>query len=344
MFGFRFIKFQPGEYAMLVRNGRIVREGIGLSLTFFERSASLVMVPVASTEVPFIFVEVTADFQEVTLQGQLTWRIADPKKIASLLNFTLDKRGERYLSDDNEKYPQRIVNAIQVITKKAVQKASLRTLLTSTESLVETILGGIRKHPEVEALGLEILGLAILAIRPNADTARALEARAREEILKEADDAIYARRNASVEQERIIKENELSTEIAIENKKREIREAQMEAERVIQQKQHALKETEMAFSVAQEERKEELVKLAARNARIEAEAGSYAIETALKAFKDADPTVIQALVTGGMQPQQIIAQAFQGIAARADRIGQLNISPELLQELLRKGSDAKPAD
>ncbi len=90
---------------------------------------------------------------------------------------------------------------------------------------METILGGIRKHPEVEALGLEILGLAILAIRPNADTARALEARAREEILKEADDAIYARRNASVEQERIIKENELSTEIAIENKKREIREA-----------------------------------------------------------------------------------------------------------------------
>jgi hypothetical protein len=45
-----------------------------------------------------------------------------------------------------------------------------------------------------------------------------------------------------------------------------------------------------------------------------------------------------------MQPQQIIAQAFQGIAARADRIGQLNISPELLQELLRKGSNAKPAD
>ena len=50
-------------------------------------------------------------------------------------------------------------------------------------------------------------------------------------MFREADEAIYARRNSAVEQERAIKENELNTEIAVENKKRQIRETQMDAER-----------------------------------------------------------------------------------------------------------------
>ena len=45
----------------------------------------------------------------------------------------------------------------------------------------------------------------------------------REEILKKADEALYERRNASIEQERRVKENELNTEIAIENKKKQIK-------------------------------------------------------------------------------------------------------------------------
>ena len=43
---------------------------------------------------------------------------------------------------------------------------------------------------------------------------------------RRSDEAIYARRNAAVEQERRIKESELNTEIAVEEKKRQIRETQ----------------------------------------------------------------------------------------------------------------------
>ena len=35
-----------------------------------------------------------------------------------------------------------------------------------------------------------------------------------------------------------------------------------------------------------------------------------------------------------MQPSQLIAQAFGGIADKAERIGQLNVSPELLNSLM----------
>jgi hypothetical protein len=37
-----------------------------------------------------------------------------------------------------------------------------------------------------------------------------------------------------------------------------------------------------------------------------------------------------------MQPGQLIAQAFTGIAEKAERIGQLNVSPDLLTALLEK--------
>jgi hypothetical protein len=35
-----------------------------------------------------------------------------------------------------------------------------------------------------------------------------------------------------------------------------------------------------------------------------------------------------------MKPEQLIAFAFQELAGKADKIGQLNISPDLLRELL----------
>ena len=72
-------------------------------------------VPVGSSDAPFIFEEVTADFQAITIQGQITYRIVDPKKVAGLLNFTLDAAGRGYASDDPEKLPLRIVNAAQVL-------------------------------------------------------------------------------------------------------------------------------------------------------------------------------------------------------------------------------------
>jgi len=51
-------------------------------------------------------------------------------------------------------------------------------------------------------------------------------------------------------------------------------------------------------------------------------------------MENADPRIVQALAAAGMQPNQLIAQAFGGIAEKAERIGQLNVSPDLLQALL----------
>ena len=58
------------------------------------------------------------------------------------------------------------------------------------------------------------------------------------------------------------------------------------------------------------------------------------IEKAMKALEGVDAKVLQSLASVGMQPDQLIALAFQGLAERADKIGQLNVSPDLLHDLL----------
>lgn len=334
MFGIRFIKVQPTTYLLQYQKGRLAREGVGLAFFYYEPTTSLIAIPTASAEVPFIFEETSADFQKVTIQGQITYRVTEPKKLAALMNFTLAPNGHRYVTDDPEKLPQRLINIVNVLARAHIQSLPLRRAIRESDALVEVLRPKLAASPEIGALGLEILGLSVLAIKPTPETARALEAETREQLLKEADEAIFRRRNAAVENERAIKENELNTENAVELKKRQIRETQMDAERGVQEKQRLLQEAEMAASVALEQKKKELVELAAQNARSEADARAYGIEATMKALGTGDARILTALANAGMKPEQLIAVAFQEIAGKADKIGQLNISPDLLRELM----------
>ena len=92
----------------------------------------------------------------------------------------------------------------------------------------------------------------------------------------------------------------------------------------------------MEADIVNEDRRKSFVALNAENTRTLAEAEAHRLASVMKALENADPRVVQALAAGGMQPAQLIAQAFGGIAERAERIGQLNMSPELLQSLLAK--------
>ncbi|MCP4702190.1 MAG: SPFH domain-containing protein [Gammaproteobacteria bacterium] len=338
MFGIRFIKVEPTDFVLQYTRGKIVREGAGLSFFYLGPATSLVLVPISSVDVPFIFEEVTADFQEVTVQGQLTYRVSDPKKLSQLMNFTLSPRGKEYASDDPNKLPQRLINHAQVLTRASLKSLPLRDALGQSDALVASLRKDMQTAETIASLGIEVLGLSILAIKPTPETSRALEAEAREQILREADEAVYARRNAAVEQERSIKENELNTEIAVENKKRQIKETQMEAEKSVQQKKREIREAEMAANIALEQKNKELVALTTANAREEADAKAYAIAAAMKSLAETDPKTLQALASVGMEPGQLVALAFKELAESADKIGQLNISPELLRELLSRDS------
>lgn len=337
MFGFRYMKASASTYVIQYRDGQPVREGAGLAFFYFAPNASLVSVPLESVDVPFMFHEVSSDFQEVTVQGQVTYRVTEPRKLAELMNFTLKPNGE-YVSEDPAKVPQRVVNAVQVQLRSVLQGQTLQELLRASERLVQTVREGLRQPDGLPSLGLDLVNLAVLAVKPNPETSRALEATVREQILKQADDATYLRRNAAIEQERAIKENELNTEIAVETKKRQIRETQLEAERAALEKRQEIQHQDMAGRIALEDKNKALTALRMENAQQEADARAYAVGAVMKTLQGVDPKVLQALNVGNADPSALIAMAFQGLAENAERIGELNITPDLLQQLATKGS------
>ncbi len=345
MLTFRFVKAQPNTYLIQYVNGKIKRQGSGLSFFYHAPRTSLVSVSLASMDVPFIFSETTADYQEVSIQGQLTYRIGEPLKLTALMNFTLAANNRGYASDDPEKLPQRIVNQAQVLMRNEIQKLDLRTALQSAERIVGNVRRNLAASELVAQLGIEILALSVLAVKPSPETARALEAEVREQMLREADQAVYHRRNAAVEQERAIKENELNTEVAVENKKRQIREARIDADRAVQEKKQVMREDDMRGRIILEEENRKLVALEADNQKQGADAQAYGMQALMDTFTSVDPKVVQALAIAGMAPSQLIATAFQNLAENADRIGNLNITPDLLQQLMSAAdSPSAPAN
>ena len=158
--------------------------------------------------------------------------------------------------------------------------------------------------------------MSILAIQPTPDTSRALEAEAREALQRRADEAIYARRNAAVEQERLIKESELNTEIAVEEKKRQIRETQMAAE------------------IAVEEQRSQLIDRRVENEHKDADSRAYTLTETLKPLRDLDWKTLMMLGGKNADPKAMVALAFQEMAENAQKIGELNVSPDLLRSLI----------
>src|SRR6266571_3502052 len=238
MLGIRFIKSQPTTYLMQFSGGKVVREGAGQSFFYYAPTSSIVAVPIGSKDQGFIFEQVTADFQSVTVQGQISYRVGEPGKLASMLNYALRPDGRGYESDDPEKLAPRVMSVVEVLSKQVVKDLALKDALRASDRIAGAVMMALRQHPEIDSLGLEVLGVAIHAIKPTPETSRTL-----------------------------------------------------------------------------------------------AEAEAHRLVAVMKALENADPRIVQALAAAGMQPNQLIAQAFGGIAEKAEKIGQLNVSPELLQAL-----------
>ncbi|MGI9516706.1 MAG: SPFH domain-containing protein [Pirellulaceae bacterium] len=315
MLGFRYLKATPTTHIMQYKNGKLVRQGAGLSFFYFAPSSVVVQVPLASVGVPFVFNEVTADFQEATIQGDITYRVVNPESLANLLDYSVDRSGQ-YDSNDPAKLDDRLIYAAQISARAFTQRHRLGDLLTKSDELAATCETALKESPAVAMLGVEIIGMSILSIKATPEMTKALQADAREQLLQQADEAVHTRRNNAIELERQIKENELQTEIKVEEKKREVREMQLRAD------------------IAVEQQRTELVDQKVQNERKEAAARADALRAMLEPMKDVDWKTLLAASPGGINAQEMIALAFRDLADNADKIGTLNMSPDLLNTLL----------
>jgi len=218
----RYFKGEPSEYVIHQARGRVRHEGAGASFFYFTPPASIAVVPITTVDVSFIFNEVTRNFQAVTVQGHLTYRVVRPEATASILNFSIDPKKRSYKSNDPEKLAQRIVDIVQVNTRSEFQQLTLEESLRRSEEIAKRVLTRTQADPALTAMGIECVGLYFTSIQPTPEMAKALEAEYREALQVRADHAIYHRRAEAVEQERRIKENELNTEVMLEQRRQEL--------------------------------------------------------------------------------------------------------------------------
>src|SRR6476660_7828564 len=135
-----YFKSEPTEYILAYRNGTITHQGVGRAFWYWRPSTSITLVPVSTIDAPFMLNETTGNFQSVTLQGQITYRIVEPQTLAQLIDFTIDLATRQHRSDDPGKLSQRIVNVVQTHTRNALQRQTLEQALRGAETLAGTVL------------------------------------------------------------------------------------------------------------------------------------------------------------------------------------------------------------
>ena len=377
----RFKKFNPNEYVMVVKKGQVVKEGLGLSVLFNELSTSIMVVPSTAFDGEFAFDDlVTSDYQSVCVQGVTTFMITDYEKAAKMLDFAYNpqiKMGDK-ISDAVESLESRINNIIKAIVIREVSRKDVRAVLRISDEMSKAILESLSSDESISKLGVSVVSVNILGITPRPETRKALEAAAREQILKEQDDAIYKRRNAAIEQERIIKENEINTEIAVAEKEKEKEEKEQEMKQYVQkceldmrmeaeereqqmklramqaelsmeserqEKEYALREMavqkkiqidnqDMAGKIELEKMNKEFTELSAANEKTKADIKAYAAEALVKAYNNINPAILESCAMAQMEPGALMAKAFMNIGENAEKIGSLNMTPDLLQSIV----------
>ena len=333
MLGVKYIKFDAMTYVMRYSAGKLKAEGRGLSFFYLSYNTSIVAIPLGSNDVQFFFNESTSDFQTISIQGQVTYKVSNPKQLAELLDFSVDSYGN-YKSNDAEKITQRLTNEAQTATKALIQSLTLKEAIRSGKKIEETIKAGVQSSEAIKMLGIEPLAVNVIAVKASPEMERALEAETRESVQQEADQAIYNRRNFAVEQERKIKESELNTEIAVEEKRKQIVEKQMETQFITQENQRKLEEMKMETNIALEQQRVTWLRVKTENDKKEADAAQYVLAASLEPYKQLDWKTLTAISQQGGNPKLNIALAFRELAENPQKINNLNISPDLLQNLM----------
>ena len=335
MFGIKFIKFSPTTYVIHYKKGKIKREGKGLAFYYYAPSSSIAAIPSGTSDAAFLFQENTKDFQQLTIQGVITYQIENPKILAEMLDFSVNQNGE-YIEEDYEKVADRLINEAHTSIINFVQSLDLVESVKKAKDIEQEIINGLHASNALKSLGINPLGVNVQSIKPTPEMGRAIETATRELLQKEADKAIFDRRNFAVEQEKKIKQSEMDTEIAVVEKKKEISLRKMETKLMEQQKRHELSQNELDANINLEAKKKELIDLEVENKKKTADSEAYRLQKLLDAYNSIDWKKLSLVMKGRGGSADNISMAFRELAENTDKINQLNISPDLLNSLMQQ--------
>ena len=88
-----FLKHLRSESNMHIRRfrrGKLVTSGKGLAFWFMPMGTSIAELPTDDRELQFMFQGRSIDYQEVTIQGEIVYRVTDPDVLADRIDFSIN--------------------------------------------------------------------------------------------------------------------------------------------------------------------------------------------------------------------------------------------------------------
>ncbi len=214
-----FLKHLRSESNMHVRrfrNGNLKASGRGLAFWFLPMGSSIAELPTDDRELQFIFQGRSRDFQEITVQGEVIYRVIDPDCLADRIDFSIDLETGAYRNQPLEQLAALFTSSAQKHAGRYIAGRDVKTLVVDgPEQIQLAIEKGLASEPVFSEMGLEVVSLGIDSIRPVAELEKAMQTPTRESIQQNADEAVFQRRALAVEKERAIAENELQNRIEL---------------------------------------------------------------------------------------------------------------------------------
>jgi regulator of protease activity HflC (stomatin/prohibitin superfamily) len=323
----RHLRAETSSHVIRYRRGAVAASGRGLSFWFSPMTAGIAEIPVDDRELPLSLSARSADFQDVGVQGVISYRVVDAVALAERVDFTIDTRTGAHLRQPIEKIALHLSQLAQQHAADWIGRTPLREVLRDGARVVrERVHAVLTEDEAVAAMGLAVTSVRIFAVAPGKDLERALEAPMRERIQQEADEAAFARRALAVEKERAIQENELQNQIELAR-----REEQLIAQRGQNQKRQA-EDDALAKGIAATGEGE--------RTRTAAEAQSQALRLVEGAKVEQERARME--INRSASPAVLAALAARELAGKLHRIDHLNIGADalapLLTELLTAGT------
>ncbi len=322
----RHLRAEASSFVLHYKDGELVRSGRGLAFWFMPLSTSVAEVPMDDRELALVFHGRSSDFQEITAQGVLTYRVVDPQTLAERVDFGVDLTSGRHLEEPLEKLGLSISQLAAQLAHGVVATSPVRVLLESgCERLRAAIEDGLRADEGLADVGVEIVSARIGSVKPSADVERALEAPTRERIQQDADEAAFSRRAMAVEKERAIQENELQNRIELARK-----EEGLIAQKGANARREKTEEAEATRISTESDvaRQRLLSEGRAQTIRSDAEAQAAA-ERAREAVR-IEAERLRMEIAKELPTDVLYALAAKELATKLDKIEHLSISPELL--------------
>jgi regulator of protease activity HflC (stomatin/prohibitin superfamily) len=317
----RHLRAEPTNWIVFYKNGKKKRSERGAAFWFAPLGASIVEVPLDDRELPFIVQGRSADFQDVSVNGVVTFRVKDAEQLASRLSFSIDTKSGRWTSEPLDKLAIVVRELAQELAGSFVARAPLRVLLDQAVDVIrDQIQLGLVAAPSISSLGVEIVATRIASVKPTAEMEKALQMPTREKIQEEADQATFGRRALAVEKERAIAENELANQIELAK-----REEQLIGQRGQNEKKRITDESENKRIEAEG---------AARNIRLNAGAQAESIKVLEGARVNAERERMD--IYRELPPAALMGLAARELAGKLQSIQHLNLSPDLLGSLLER--------